>query len=176
MVEFESVRFILIQFDSEFRQLKTLERHRSTCAPGTRTPPADLIPASIYDECSIGPSIRPFFTSCCFTMTNMIQVCSNFLWARVLITNARPDEIAPQEGVDGRRFRKELRRLRQREKMFRFNLLFMDRWARVALAGFREILVLWYNPVKHVLCFRRSGTVSLGFRVQGSDSGFKVQG
>ena len=31
----------------------------------------DLIAASIYDEYSIGPSIRPICTRYCFTMTNM---------------------------------------------------------------------------------------------------------
>ena len=39
---------------------------------------ADLIAASVYDKYSVGPSIRPVCTKCCFTMTNMIQVCSNF--------------------------------------------------------------------------------------------------
>ena len=38
----------------------------------------DLIAASSYDKCSVGPSIRPICTRCCFTMTNMIQVCGNF--------------------------------------------------------------------------------------------------
>jgi hypothetical protein len=37
-----------------------------------------LIPASIYDKYSVYPSIRPICTRCCCTMTNMIQVCSNF--------------------------------------------------------------------------------------------------
>ena len=30
------------------------------------------------DKYSVGPSILPICTRCCFTMTNMIQVCSNF--------------------------------------------------------------------------------------------------
>ena len=38
----------------------------------------DLIPASIYGKYSVGPSIRPICTRCCFIITNMIQVCSNF--------------------------------------------------------------------------------------------------
>ena len=38
----------------------------------------DLIAESIYDCHSVGPSIRPFCTRCYFTMTDMIQVCSNF--------------------------------------------------------------------------------------------------
>ena len=37
-----------------------------------------LIAASIHDKYSVGPSIRPICTRSCFTMTNMIQVCSNF--------------------------------------------------------------------------------------------------
>ena len=43
----------------------------------------NLIAASIYDKYSVGPSIRPICTRCCFTITNMIQVCSNFHWSRV---------------------------------------------------------------------------------------------
>ena len=38
------------------------------------------ISASIYVEYSVGPSIRPICTRYCFTMTNMIQVCSNQGW------------------------------------------------------------------------------------------------
>ena len=46
-----------------------------------RAPPAmstNLIAASIYDTYSVGPSTQPICTRCCFTMTYMIQVCSNF--------------------------------------------------------------------------------------------------
>ena len=43
------------------------ERHR-----------ADLIEASTYDKHSVDPSIRPVCTRCYFTMTYMIQVCSDF--------------------------------------------------------------------------------------------------
>ena len=38
----------------------------------------DLIAASIHDNYSVGPSIRPICTRCCLTMTYMIQVCSYF--------------------------------------------------------------------------------------------------
>ena len=41
----------------------------------------NLIVASICDKNSVGPSIRPICTRCCFAMTNMIQVRSNFHWA-----------------------------------------------------------------------------------------------
>jgi hypothetical protein len=41
----------------------------------------DLIAASIYENYSIGPSIRPICTRCCPTVTNEIQVCSSFQWA-----------------------------------------------------------------------------------------------
>ena len=54
---------------------------------------ADLIPVGIYDKYSVGPSIQPICTRWCFSMTNMIQVCGNFLWALVLIINTRSDEI-----------------------------------------------------------------------------------
>ena len=37
-----------------------------------------LIAASIYDKHSVGPSIRLICTRCCFRMTNVIQMCSNF--------------------------------------------------------------------------------------------------
>jgi len=36
--------------------------------------------------------IGPIRTRCCLTMTNMIQVCSNFHRARVFIMNTRPDK------------------------------------------------------------------------------------
>ena len=39
---------------------------------------SDLIAASIYDKFSTGPSVRPVCIRCCFTMTTMFQVCSNF--------------------------------------------------------------------------------------------------
>ena len=32
----------------------------------------------LFDRYSVGPSIRPICTRRCFTMTNMVQVCSNF--------------------------------------------------------------------------------------------------
>ena len=54
----------------------------------------DVIAASIYDKPSIGPSTRPIYTICCFTLTSMIQVCSNFHRTRVFIMNTRPDEMA----------------------------------------------------------------------------------
>jgi len=38
----------------------------------------DLIGASIYDKYSVDPSFRPHLNTRDFTMTNMIQVCSNF--------------------------------------------------------------------------------------------------
>ena len=53
----------------------------------------DLIAASIYDPCSIGPSFRSICTRCFFTKTNTIQVCISLHWARVFIQNTRPDEI-----------------------------------------------------------------------------------
>ena len=37
-----------------------------------------LIAVSIYHEYSVGQSIRPISTRCCFKMTNMIQVFSIF--------------------------------------------------------------------------------------------------
>ena len=41
-------------------------------------PSRNSIAASIYDKYWAGPSIRPICTRCCFTMTRMIQACSNF--------------------------------------------------------------------------------------------------
>ena len=46
-----------------------------------------FIPPRMYDEWSVCPSIRPICTRCCFTMTSKIQVCSNFRWVCVFITN-----------------------------------------------------------------------------------------
>ena len=53
----------------------------------------DSIAASNYDKHSVGPSFRPICDRYCSTMTNMMQVCSNFHQARVFITITRPDEI-----------------------------------------------------------------------------------
>ena len=58
------------------------------------TPPHDLIVSSIYDQNSVGPSIRPIGTRFCFTMTHMIQVCSNFYQVRAFIIHSGPDEIS----------------------------------------------------------------------------------
>ena len=38
----------------------------------------DVIPEGIYDENSVGPSLRPICARCLFTMTNMNQVGRNF--------------------------------------------------------------------------------------------------
>ena len=53
----------------------------------------DSNPACIYDEYSIGPSIRLICTRCCFKMTDMIQLRSSFHWGRVFVINSRPHEI-----------------------------------------------------------------------------------
>ena len=60
--------------------------------PGESFP--DLIAASIYDTHSVGPSIRQFLIRCYLTMTDMIEVCSQFHEARVFIINTRPDKIS----------------------------------------------------------------------------------
>ena len=39
---------------------------------------SDPIRTSIHDEYSVGPSVRTICTRCCFTSTNMIQVCGSF--------------------------------------------------------------------------------------------------
>ena len=39
----------------------------------------NLIPMIFHPKCSVGPSIRPIYTRSCFTMTIMIQACSNFI-------------------------------------------------------------------------------------------------
>ena len=49
----------------------TVACHRARCT-------FDLIAVAFHDEYSISPSIQPICTRCCFTMTNMIQVCRNF--------------------------------------------------------------------------------------------------
>jgi len=57
----------------------------------------DPIAVSIY---SVGPSIRPICTRCCFTITNIIQARDNFHRARVFIITTRPGEIgSKEEGV-----------------------------------------------------------------------------
>ena len=52
----------------------------------------DLIAVSIYEKYSVGPSVRPVCTRCCFAVARMMQMCRKF--ARVFIINTRPDEIA----------------------------------------------------------------------------------
>ena len=54
---------------------------------------SDLIAASTYDKYSVDLSIRPICTRCCLTMTDMIQVCSNFHCARVFIAKIRLNKI-----------------------------------------------------------------------------------
>ena len=56
----------------------------------TRMP--DLILASIYHRCSIGPSIQSIGTGWCCQMTNVIQVCRNFSLSPSTLTYTRPDE------------------------------------------------------------------------------------
>jgi len=53
----------------------------------------NLIAASIYDEYSIGASIRPICTKCCCIILNMTQVSINFHLTREFVTHTRPDEI-----------------------------------------------------------------------------------
>ena len=76
---------ILARFDSESfaRQLPGHCHRRANTRTRvlhtwTHDPTLDLISECIYDKCSVGPSIRPICTRCCFAMTNMIRVCSNF--------------------------------------------------------------------------------------------------
>ena len=49
------------------------------------------------NEYWICASIRPMCTRCCFTITRLIKLCSNFRWARVFIRNTLTDEIARVE-------------------------------------------------------------------------------
>ena len=53
----------------------------------------DLIASIIHDAYSVGPSIRQMCTRCCFTMTNMIQMGSNFDQAPIFIAHTRMNEI-----------------------------------------------------------------------------------
>ena len=51
-------------------------RAANTILPQVGRFPMNLSGAVIYDEYSIGPSIRPICTRCFLNITNMIQVCS----------------------------------------------------------------------------------------------------
>ena len=64
--------------DSRLEINKDEEGRSVSSAPLSRSEPSDLIAAIIYDKYSVHPSIRPICTKCCFPMTNMNQVCSNF--------------------------------------------------------------------------------------------------
>ena len=50
----------------------------------------NLIAASIYDKCSVGPSIRPICTRCCFKMTYLVQVCSNLGTTSLRLSRSAP--------------------------------------------------------------------------------------
>ena len=52
----------------------------------------DLKAVSIYDKCSIGPSIRLICTRCCFTLI-WSRCVVIFIEPRVFDTNTRQDEI-----------------------------------------------------------------------------------
>ena len=82
-------------------QVKVLK----TCQGVPSLSGSDSIAASIYNKYSVGPSIRPICTRCCFTMTDVIQVSSNFHSALLFFINTRPDEIIGLVvGLPGLRF------------------------------------------------------------------------
>ena len=56
-----------------------------------------LIAAIIWDKYSVCPAIRHVCTRCCSKLPHMIHMCGNLYWARVIIINSRPDEIAELE-------------------------------------------------------------------------------
>ena len=60
----------------------------------------NLTSASVFEEILC---FRSICTPWCFAMCNMIQVCSDFHWARVFITRTRPDEISSQSESKGDR-------------------------------------------------------------------------
>ena len=68
-----------------FNDLQVLFRAVPPPPPPGKTKPSNLTTASIYDRYSVGPSIEPVCTRCCFTMSKMIQVCSNFHRARAFV-------------------------------------------------------------------------------------------
>ena len=47
-------------------------------SPPSGTPTPNLITASIYNGYAVSLSIQPVYVRCCFTMTNMIQACTDF--------------------------------------------------------------------------------------------------
>ena len=70
-----------------FSSEKAMQDQREQClcrGSKIRWPPClplrgkDLIAVNMYNKHSVGPSIRSIWTRSCFTLTNMIQVCSNF--------------------------------------------------------------------------------------------------
>ena len=80
------------------QNLSRLSRDAAAVASGLLSS-RELIAGSIYDKHSAGASIRQISNTRCFTITNMIQVCSNFRLARVFIINTRPDAIILFEEV-----------------------------------------------------------------------------
>ena len=56
------------------KDLKELWGGGSQEAAGT----GGIFAASVHDKHSVGPPIRPFCAKCNSTLTNLIQVCSNF--------------------------------------------------------------------------------------------------
>ena len=55
-------------------------------------PASDVMPASIYDKHSVGPSIRPICTKRCFKIANIIQVCGNEFSSHILVQMRSPDD------------------------------------------------------------------------------------
>ena len=53
----------------------------------------DLIAVIVHDKYPVGPSVRSICARCCFTMTNVIQVCTCFHWARGFIIDTPLDKI-----------------------------------------------------------------------------------
>ena len=53
----------------------------------------DLIRVRIDDKYSVRPSNQPICTRCCYTMTTVIQICSNCFCGRVFVINTHLDEI-----------------------------------------------------------------------------------
>jgi hypothetical protein len=82
------------RFHGEREREREIERERERHRERERGVPSTLkIAASVYQRYSVRPSIRPVCTRCCFTTTNMIQLCGDFHRGPVFIINTRLHEI-----------------------------------------------------------------------------------
>ena len=59
-----------------------------------------IIAASVYDERSVGPSIRPICSRCWLRMTDVIQECSYFIEPGCFVTENKNEAVRHSDGAE----------------------------------------------------------------------------